>query len=242
MIRLGLIGKKLSHSFSKKFFEEKWKNENISGYSYELFELESIDEFHTIIGPDLLGLNITVPYKESILPFLTHQDESVQKVGAANVIKFEKNGNITGFNSDYYGFKESLENWFPGRIKNSLILGTGGASKAVSAVLNDLGIQVQLVSRNPKGHAISYEELSTLDLNMFPLIVNTSPLGMFPDTDSCPLIPYSKLTESHFLYDLVYNPVETKFISLGSKQGASIKNGLEMLSLQAEKSWEIWTS
>ncbi len=242
MIRLGLIGEKLSHSFSKNFFEEKWQNENISGYSYELFELKSIDEFHRIMEKGLSGLNVTVPYKESILPFLTHKDESVSKIGAANVIKFERNGDIVGYNSDYYGFKKSLENWLPSGIKSSLVLGTGGASKAVEAVLKDLGIQVQLVSRSPRGQAIGYEKLSTLDLGLFPLIVNASPLGMFPNSETYPPIPYSKLSENNFTYDLVYNPAVTKFISLANKNGASGKNGLEMLTLQAEKSWEIWTS
>jgi len=244
MTRFGLIGKKLAHSFSKTYFEEKWKKEKLTGNSYELFEIDDINELPELIRVHQLnGLNITVPYKQDALYFLTRKDKSVIKVGAVNMLKIEGNGDIVGFNTDYYGFKTSLENWVPAsRIKKCLVLGTGGASKAVYAVFKDLDVTIQLVSRTSSADVISYNELQFIGIRDYTLIVNTTPLGMSPNIDCYPLLPYSQISEDHFLYDLVYNPEVTKFLSMGEQQGAHVKNGLEMLHLQAEKSWEIWTS
>ena len=243
MIRLGLVGKKLSHSFSKTFFEGKWEKDKITGYSYDLFELDKINEIQNLLqSENLLGLNITVPYKESVIPFLTEMDESAQKVGAVNVIKITSS-NTTGYNSDYYGFQQSMINWgVLEEIKNCLVLGTGGGSKAVVAVLQNMNKEVLIVSRSNSNEHLTYQDLINAEMKDFQLIVNTTPVGMFPNTDSAPELPYSKLTEKHCLYDLVYNPEETMFMKFGQERGAKVKNGLEMLHLQAERSWQIWTS
>ncbi len=243
MIRLGLVGKKLSHSFSKTYFEDKWEKAKITGYSYDLFELARINEIRELLhSENLLGLNITVPYKEAVIPFLTEVDESAQKVGAVNVIKITSSS-ITGFNSDYYGFQQSMINWgVLGKIENCLVLGTGGGSRAVIAVLKNMNKEVQLVSRSSSDEHLTYQDLLNVEMKDFQLIVNATPVGMFPQFDSTPDLPYGELTEKHCLYDLVYNPEETMFMKLGQERGAKVKNGLEMLHLQAERSWQIWTS
>lgn len=241
----GLIGYPLSHSFSKKYFTEKFARENIADAHYELFEIRSIEEFPVLaqVQPSLVGLNVTIPYKQQVMPYLDRLDEVAEKIGAVNTIRFEKNGEKSGHNSDYYGFKGSLENWLKGtKIENALVLGTGGASKAVLVVLQDLDITYQLVSRTSSAKAISYDDLSRKSLSDYPLIINTTPLGMSPKTESYPEINYQQLTSDHYCYDLVYNPQETTFMKKAAAQGAQTKNGLEMLHLQAEKSWEIWNS
>lgn len=241
-MKLGLIGRKLSHSFSKKYFTEKWQEEGITGHSYDHFELHSISDLHEVLEnqrPN--GLNVTVPYKEEVLPFLDKLDPSARKVGAVNVLKIEEDG-ITGYNSDYYGFRQSLESWMDHDPENAYILGSGGASKAVQAVLEDLQIVFNIVSRTPDSDQVSYDEIQLLPFPSTQLIVNTTPLGMFPSENSCPDLEYDQLHAHHFLYDLVYNPAESLFLQRGRTQGARVKNGLEMLQLQAEKSWEIWNS
>lgn len=242
----GLIGYPLSHSFSKRYFSEKFARENIAGCRYELFELPEIGLLPGLIQntPSLKGLNVTIPYKEQVKKYINSFDDSADKVGAVNVIRIEDNGSLKGYNSDYYGFRESLESWLPHLNFQALILGTGGASKAVAAVLNDLQIPFKMVSRKSASGAIAYEDLSRDDqyIRTHKLIVNTTPLGMSPHIENAPSIPYEHLTESHFLYDLVYNPEETRFMTLGKAKGAKVKNGLEMLRLQADKSWEIWNS
>jgi len=240
----GLIGKKLSHSFSKKYFTEKFKKEGLSDHQYDLFELSEISEIEPLLTKsELKGFNITIPYKQDIIPYIDELDESARKVGAVNVVKINK-GKLNGYNSDYYGFKTSLEKWLT--INHSdlkaLVLGTGGASKAVIAALSSIGIEYTLVSRVSKDDILSYDDISDDQLLEHRLIINTTPLGMSPDIHSFPHIQYDKLTEEHFLYDLVYNPEITQFMALGSSKGAKTKNGLEMLHLQAEKSWEIWSS
>ncbi len=241
---LGLIGKTLSHSFSKAYFEQKFSALDIRDYSYELFELDRIEELLPLIEthPQLVGLNVTIPYKQEVIPFLQEISPEAETIGAVNVIKIQE-GKLAGFNSDYFGFKTSLLNWLPnGWLGESLILGTGGASLAVMAVLDDCSIPFQRVSRSRGPELVTYEDVSSLDLlSTHKLIINTTPLGMQPNVESAPDLTYNKLSKDHFLYDLVYNPESTRFMQLGESQGASVKNGLEMLELQAEKSWEIWT-
>lgn len=239
----GLIGKSLSHSFSKKFFEEKFENEKLADHHYHLFELADIEAISALAKqPNLVGFNITIPYKESILPYLSTIEDNAQAIGAVNVVKIS-NGLMHGYNTDYYGFRESLIRWAGECMKNiqGLILGTGGASKAVSAVLRDLEIPHVKVSRKSQNENIlSYDELASSTLDRYKLIINTTPLGMSPQVGSKPHIPYEMLTKDHFLYDLVYNPPKTEFLKEGKSRGAQVKNGLEMLHLQAERSWLIW--
>lgn len=243
----GLIGYPLSHSFSKKYFSEKFEREGIEQARYELFELADIEEFPKLIEQetDLLGLNVTIPHKQAVMPYLDALDTSAQKVGAVNVIRFQE-GRLIGYNSDYYGFYRSLQEWLPPKQNSfkALVLGSGGASKAVIAALEELSIPSTLVSRKAAADRLSYEQLRAQPrlLEEHRLIINTSPLGMSPNTETAPDIEYGKLDEGHYLYDLVYNPAETLFMQKGKAQGAQVKNGLEMLQLQAEKAWEIWNS
>lgn len=240
----GLIGFPLGHSFSKKYFTAKFEKENITDCRYETFELPDITSLPSLIArnPDLRGLNVTIPHKEAVLPFLNELDQSAESVGAVNVIKVTDNNKLIGYNSDYYGFKSSLETWLPSDVRGykALVLGTGGAAKAVAAALQELNIPYQYVSRQNNGQIISYNDLSADTINDHLLIINTTPLGMAPKTETCPPLDYEAITENHFLYDLVYNPEETLFMKKGNEKGAKTKNGLEMLHLQAEKSWEIW--
>jgi len=242
----GLVGYPLSHSFSKKYFEDKFLKEGLAKSHYELFEIKDIEEIQDIIEnkADLVGLNVTIPYKESIMPFIDHLDESAILVGAVNVIKIQKKS-ITGYNTDFFGFESSLLDWLPQNIEylSAIILGTGGAAKAVEAVLKSNKISYKLISRTKTTNALSYEELNASSfIADNKLIINTTPLGMAPNIDACPDILYDQLSEEHYVFDLIYNPAETKFLSKASSKGAMVKNGLEMLQLQAEKSWEIWTS
>jgi shikimate dehydrogenase len=240
----GLIGYPLTHSFSKKYFTEKFQKENIADSKYELFEIKEASMVLEVVknNSELKGLNVTIPHKETIIQYLDDIDPAAKKIGAVNVIKI-KDGKLKGYNSDYYGFRQSLLN-FLGDTKPSkaLILGTGGAAKAVQAALQDLTIAGWFVSRNKGPHNLTYEELDQEVLEEFKLIINTSPLGMYPKTDTYPDIPYHLLTSEHFLFDLVYNPEETTFMKKGAEREAKTKNGLEMLHLQAEKAWEIWNT
>lgn len=237
----GLIGYPLEHSFSGNYFAEKFERENIEDCDYRLFPLENIHEFEDLKKQEIAGLNVTIPYKEQIIPYLDELDEHAEAIGAVNVIQFN-NGKTKGYNSDYYGFKNSLLNFLPEDFKSkALILGTGGASKAIKQVLKDLSIPFKIVSRK-EGFDFTYEELNSKPevLADFHLIINTTPLGTYPKVEVKPNFPYEALTESHYLYDLVYNPSETAFIKAGAAKGAKTINGLEMLVGQAEKSWEIW--
>jgi shikimate dehydrogenase len=245
MRHFGLIGYPLSHSFSKGFFTGKFEREGITDCRYENYPLEDISALPGLIAGDtkLEGLNVTIPYKEKVLPLLDGMDSEAREVGAVNTIRIERKGGLrlTGFNTDVYGFRKSLEPLLEPGFKKALILGTGGASKAVAHVLRQLGMEVTWVSRSPGGSdRIAYADVSAALIAETPLIVNCSPLGMVPDTGTCPDLPYSALTPGHVLYDLIYNPEETRFLAHGRKQGAKTKNGLQMLHLQAEKSWEIW--
>ncbi|MCC9137038.1 shikimate dehydrogenase family protein [Pontibacter silvestris] len=244
MRKFGLIGKKLGHSFSKKFFTEKFAKEDITDAQYELYELAEIDALKELLAqePELMGLNVTVPYKEQVIPLLNELDEAAASVGAVNTIRIS-NGRTKGYNTDYIGFKESLEEFYPleERIK-ALVLGTGGAAKAVWAALKALDISFTCVSRSPAENELSYETLTAELLQDYNLIVNTTPLGMLPNVDTAPPLPYHALTAKHYLYDLVYNPEETLFLKKGVEVGAKTVNGLPMLYRQAIAAWDIWNS
>ncbi len=242
-----LIGFPLGHSFSKKYFTEKFEKMGLSEtHEYKLFELLDIQELPQLLKNEtnLKGLNVTIPHKQAVMPFLDGLDESAEKVGAVNVIKFMEEGRLIGYNSDYYGFKTSLENFLSEVNMSSikaLVLGNGGAGKAVVAALKDLGIDYKTVSRTKSEENISYDEIPSLIAD-YQLIINCSPVGTYPKSEQCPNIPYESLTENHYLYDLVYNPLETLFLQKGKEKGAKIHNGLRMLHLQAEKAWEVWNS
>ncbi len=236
----GLIGMPLAQSFSKKYFTEKFEKEAITDAAYELFPLENISLLKDLLAtqPDLKGLNVTIPYKEQVLPFLSGLNEEAREIGACNCIKIA-GGQLTGFNTDAPAFKQSLLPQLQSNHKKALILGTGGAAKAVLFVLKTLGIEYAYVSRN-KGAGFTYEELNKSVVQEYPLIINSTPLGSFPKVDTAPEIPYEYLTANNYLYDLVYNPAKTLFLQKGELQGAAIKNGYEMLVGQAELSWQIW--
>ena len=244
MIKYGLIGFPLSHSFSKKFFIEKFKNENINNVVYENFELKDLEELRLLIknNSELKGLNVTIPYKEKALDYMDEIDNNASNIGAINVIKIVDN-KLVGFNSDYLAFKDTLRKWLKTDFQSkALILGTGGSSRAVSQALIDLNIDHNFVSRNKKNNYLIYDDLhkkSNLFLD-YNLIINSTPLGMHPKMDSYPEIPYELISEKHYLYDLIYNPEKTKFLKKGEEKGAKTKNGLEMLYLQAELSWNYW--
>lgn len=244
----GLIGFPLSHSFSVKYFAEKFEREWLKDCTYSNFPLEQIGQLNQLIEQreDLVGLNVTIPYKEQVIPYLQSLDEEAAQIGAVNTIKIlRKDGSIhlKGYNTDAYGFQTSLEPFVKKHFSKALILGTGGASKAVAYVLGKLGIEVTYVSRIPRNpEHLAYEELTPAVMASCQVIVNTSPAGMYPNTDACPAIPYESLNQGHVLYDLIYNPDETKFMALGRMKGASAINGLQMLHLQADKAWEIWNS
>jgi shikimate dehydrogenase len=244
----GLIGYPLSHSFSRQYFEEKFRKENLTDCRYENFPLHSLEELPELVkrSPELRGFNITIPYKEKVMSALDQIDENAREVGAVNTVRVlrQKDGILMkGYNTDTYGFLTSLLPYLDKEAGSALILGTGGASKAVYCVLKRLGISCVFVSRHPvKTDHISYSELCGPLLFNSRLIINTTPLGMFPDTEACPDIPYEFLTGKHLLYDLIYNPAETKFLARGKEMGARTVNGIEMLRLQAEKAWEIWNN
>jgi shikimate dehydrogenase len=242
----GLIGYPLSHSFSANYFANKFESENITDAEYRLFPIVNISEISSLIElyPDLQGFNITIPYKVAILPYLDHISDAAKSVGAVNCVKIKRtaSGNIlTGYNTDVYGFRESLAPALKLNHKNALVLGTGGAAKAVCYTLHELGIKYTLVSRtgNQKD-VLHYSKLSDKVIRDNRLIINTTPVGTYPDKEKCPDIPYQFLGSKHLLFDLIYNPAETKFLRLGREAGATVLNGLKMLELQAEKSWEIW--
>lgn len=241
---LGLVGKNISYSFSKGYFAEKFEQEGLSDHEYVNFDIQSIDEFPQIIHEfrfRLKGLNVTIPYKQEVFQHLDKVHKTAKKVGAVNTIRFTKRGNLKGYNTDVFGFKNSLMPLLKEHHKRALILGTGGASKAIAYVLKSLEIEYFKVSRNPmKKKEISYDDLSRELVVNHPLIINCTPLGTFPNVTQKPNIPYQYLDENHLLYDLIYNPEKTSFLQEGEERGAQIKNGLEMLIGQAEEAWRIW--
>lgn len=235
----GLIGYPLAHSFSKKYFTDKFEREEIENTEYQLFPLNEISELPSLLGKhsNLRGLNVTIPYKEAVIPLLDEVDASAE-FGAVNTIKIE-NGKLVGYNTDVFGFEQAIAP-FSAHISKALVLGTGGASKAVCHVLKQKQITYQLVSRTTGTNKITYNQLTADNINDYHLIVNTTPLGTFPNENTFPDIPYQHLNGQHVLVDLVYNPAVTTFLQKAAEQGCTIKNGLEMLQLQAEKAWEIW--
>lgn len=240
--KFGLIGKDISYSFSKKYFTEKFSKELFDDCTYENFDIPNIEEFPNVLKEnlDLKGLNVTIPYKEAIIPFLDTMSDKAFRIGAVNVIRFTKKGNLKGYNSDWYGFKKSLEPLLQPHHKKALILGTGGASKAVAFALDKLGIFYTFVSREASENAIDYNRINATTFDNFQIIINCTPLGTSPNTKEFPPIPYEFFTEKHIAFDLIYNPEETQFLKKAKKKGATIKNGYEMLVFQAEKAWTIW--
>lgn len=241
--KYGLIGYPLSHSFSKGYFTEKFKKEGIKNAAYETYPLEKISDFTTLLqnNHELVGLNVTIPYKEAIIPYLDELSEEAKKIGAVNTIKII-NGKKIGYNSDVVGFEKSLLQHLKPTHNKALVLGTGGAAKAVWFVLEKLNIPYLKVSRTASENIIAYDTISIDLVKEYPLIINTTPLGMSPKLETKPDIPYQALTKNHFLYDLVYNPQTTLFLEMGQKMGATIQNGLPMLHGQAERSWELWNT
>ena len=237
----GLIGYPLTHSFSKDYFGEKFKREAVEDCRYENFQLANITELPGIIEDhaDLEGLNVTIPYKESVLPFLDEKNELVIKTGACNCIKII-NGKLVGFNTDVIGFEKSLLSKIQSGHKNALILGTGGAAKAVEFVLKKNQIHYIYVSRKRSQNNITYEQLTPSVLEKNKLIINTTPVGMYPKINEILPLPFEAITPKHFLFDLIYNPPKTLFLRSGEERGATIQNGYEMLVCQAEESWKIW--
>jgi shikimate dehydrogenase len=243
MKQFGLIGYPLGHSFSKKYFEEKFVKENLQDCAFDLFAIKEIVEFKNLLSnhKNLSGLAVTIPYKETVIPFLDSITDAAKEIGAVNCITCS-NGKTTGFNTDVIGFEKSLKPLLKAHHTKALILGTGGASKAVQYVLKNIGIDFLLVSRTKTKNAISYENISKEILKSHLLIINTTPLGMSPNEDGLPNIPYKQLTPKHLLYDLIYKPEKTGFLHKGEDQGCTIKNGFEMLVLQAIENWKIWTA
>ena len=241
MKQYGLIGFPLAHSFSRQFFTKKFQRERIDA-EYLNFEIEDISRIREIVckHPQLKGLNVTIPHKESVIPFLDDISEEAKKISAVNAIKIKHN-QLIGYNTDYIGFKNSISPLLRPEIhQRALILGTGGASKAVAQALTDLGLEWKYVSRTKNENYFTYNELTSDVLSEYTVIINASPIGTFPNVSECPQIPYEFLTPRHLLYDLVYNPAETLFLKKGKEKGAIIKNGLEMLELQALAAWEIF--
>lgn len=245
MDKYGLVGHPLGHSFSRRFFTDKFDREYIDA-EYVNFDIDNISLFRSILvdNPELKGLNVTIPYKELVMDYLDYLDDEARIIGAVNVIKVDQGtGKLTGYNSDVIGFQKSIESFIDKKKdKKALILGTGGSSKAVDRGLHNLGIEAVHVSRTEKKGAFTYQNLSVEIMSEYTVIVNSTPLGTYPNVDQAPDIPYELITNNHLLFDLVYNPEETKFLKFGKRKGARIKNGYEMLELQAIAGWEIWNN
>lgn len=242
MKRFGLIGKKLGHSFSAKYFAEKFEREGVQECDYSLYELpeiECVKEF--MLTPNLVGFNVTIPYKQQIIPYLDALDAQAREVGAVNCVKIERDGRRVGYNTDVDGIRLSLDKLLgEEKVSAALILGTGGASQAVQYVLRERGISYKVVSREKDKADLTYDELTQDVMAMHRLIINASPVGMYPACENCPNIPYAMLSGSHYLFDLVYNPLTTRFMELGAEQGAATLSGIDMLYAQAESAWRIW--
>lgn len=239
--QFGLIGKNISYSFSQQHFTEKFNTEKLNGYRYDNFDIENIEQFPQVIKDtdNLIGLNVTIPYKETIFPYLDKISSKAQRIGAVNTIKITKKGSLKGYNTDEYGFRKSLVPYLKKHHKKALILGTGGASKAIAFTLRKLNIPYQFVSRK-NDETYQYSTLTPEIIKTHQIIINCTPLGTFPNIDDCPDIPYEAISSDHLLYDLIYNPEETLFLKKGKERGATTCNGLSMLILQAQKAWEIW--
>ncbi|MFM1877529.1 MAG: hypothetical protein RLZZ241_395 [Bacteroidota bacterium] len=240
--RFGLLGKNIGYSFSRGYFSEKFDSLGLSRHSYENFDLEAIDKCSEIFEQDyLIGLNVTIPYKEAVIPFLQALDKEAQEIGAVNTICLTPNG-TKGYNTDLIGFRESLRPLLKAHDKKALILGTGGASKAVAYALNQLDLSFTYVSRSLKLNQLTYNDLNSEILSEYSVIVQCSPVGTYPNIEEAPNLPYAAIGPNHLLYDLIYNPETTAFLRRGLERGARIKNGLEMLQIQAEAAWKLWNN
>lgn len=245
MRKFGLIGKNIEYSFSRTYFKNKFETEGIRDVSYLNFDIPTINDFKASVKhtPNLKGLNVTIPYKETIIPYLDALSADAESIGAVNTIKIDNTGKYIGHNTDYFGFKRALQPYLKPHHKKALILGTGGASKAVAFALEEFGIHYKFVSRIASNNTtLTYNSLTDESIKDNLLIINCTPLGTHPNIEDCPNIPYLSITKEHILFDLIYNPEKTKFLSFGEKQHATIINGLKMLELQAEKAWEIWNT
>ncbi|WP_353182603.1 shikimate dehydrogenase [Parapedobacter lycopersici] len=247
MKKFGLIGYPLTHSFSKRYYDAKFEREQIKDVDYQLYPIESILALPKLISndPQLAGINVTIPYKIAVMDYLHQLSPEAEAIAAVNCIRIDRQMGepiLTGYNTDVFGFMESLKPLLQPWHTSALVLGNGGAAKAIVYALTQLGITPHLVSRRPEGGQYTYSQLRADVLSEHLLLVNTTPLGTYPDIDSYPDIPYEYLGKKHLLYDLVYNPAATAFLKRGARQGAAIKNGLEMLELQAERNWQLWNS
>ena len=242
MRTFGLIGKNIDYSFSRKYFSEKFESENLQA-EYLNFDISTIDNFPEVIRNNkIAGLNVTIPYKEAVIPFLNNLDPHSNQIKAVNTIKFEKDGTLTGYNTDYWGFLNALKPSLQAHHNKALILGTGGASKAIAYALDLLNIEYKFVSRDPAVDQFSYAVLDKNILDSYSLIINCTPLGTHPNVEACPDLPFQYISKKHLVFDLIYNPSETSLMKLSAEKGAQTLNGLQMLKLQAEKAWSIWNS
>lgn len=241
MRKFGLVGKNISYSFSEGFFSEKFNEENIDA-SYRNFDLDSITDLKEVLekNPEVEGLNVTIPYKEAILPFLDDIDPDAENIKAVNTIKVSEGGRLKGYNTDFIGFAESLKPHLQEHHKKALILGTGGASKAINYALDKMGIEAAFVSRTADEHMYSYEELDELVLREYQLIINCTPIGTYPNVSDCPDVPIGAINSQHLVFDLIYNPPVTRLMELSKVRGATVLNGLKMLEIQADEAWKIW--
>ena len=240
----GLIGRNIDYSFSRKYFTEKFKKNNLSECVYKNYDLKDITDFKKLIksSSNLNGLNVTIPYKKVIIPFLDELSKEAKAINAVNTIVFESSGKIIGHNTDYIGFKKALEEQYKSNPENALILGSGGASEAIKFVFKKIGCDFKIVSRFPSKDQLSYDQLSEKIIKKTDIIVNASPIGTYPNIMEAPNIPYKYLDSKHLLFDLIYNPKETEFLRKGKLYGSKVSNGLKMLKYQADKSWELWSS
>ena len=243
--KFGLLGKNISYSFSRKYFSEKFQKLGLNDFKYSNLDIPEIEEFPFLLyhrEDEYQGINVTIPYKESVMRYLHEIDEDALKIGAVNTIKVTNDNKLYGYNTDFYGFQKSIEPFIQKHHKKALILGTGGASKAIAYALQKMDISYKFVSRSAAEDKFLYSMLNQQVMEEYTVIINCTPIGTFPDVDEAPKIPFEFITEKHLLFDLIYNPEQSKFLREGLKRGAAIKNGFEMLELQAEKSWEIWNS
>lgn len=241
-INYGLVGSDISYSFSPGYFKKKFEKDGLKNYRYNLYDISDINQLPDVIAETkrLRGLNVTIPYKEAIIPLLSSTSKTAKKIGAVNTVTVSKKGKLKGFNTDHYGFRKSLKPLLKEHHEKALILGTGGASKAVAYALRKLGIEYDFVSRNGDEVIFSYTDLDKEIFDEYHIIINTTPLGTYPDIQQCPPLDYSLFTDKHISFDLVYNPEVSAFLKKAGEQGAVTKNGYEMLVYQAEKAWEIW--
>lgn len=241
-VKFGLVGRNIHYSFSKMYFAEKFKVDGLTNHSYENYDIDAISDLKIVLtqDPNIKGLNVTIPYKVDVMPLLHKISKKAAKIGAVNTIRISKKGKLKGYNTDWIGFTKSITPLLESHHKNALILGTGGASKAIVYALKKLKIKSTLVSREKKKDTLSYEDLDENAFAKYTIVINCSPVGTFPNVNECPKLPYELFTDRHIAYDLIYSPEESTFLTKAKEQGAVIKNGYSMLVFQAEAAWEIW--